>query len=247
LRRVAHQYPTELIEGQVRDIPRIASSIGLLARRGKTAGAVCDLGGGLGLFSVGCAAAGYDVTLVDDFSDSVNERYKDLPSTLHRRLGVRVVPADVVAAPPDFAPSRFDAVTTFDSLEHRHHSPKKLLARVVNWLRPGGLLVIGVPNCVNLRKRITVPFGRGKWSRVEDWYEVDNFRGHVREPDTDDLRYIARDLRLEHVEIIGRNWLGYVARSSMIRSITPFIDVPLRMLPGLCSDIYLLGQKPLTN
>ena len=43
--------------------------------------------------------------------------------------------------------------------------------------------MVGVPNCVNLRKRLTVPLGRGKWSPMADWYEQPSFRGHVREPD----------------------------------------------------------------
>ena len=42
------------------------------------------------------------------------------------------------------------------------------------------------------------------------WYEPELFRGHVREPDVDDLRYIARDMGLEDVvvakgaEVVGR-------------------------------------------
>jgi SAM-dependent methyltransferase len=45
-------------------------------------------------------------------------------------------------------------------MEHWHRSPKALFHEALTWLRPGGLLVIGVPNCVNLRKRLTVPLGR---------------------------------------------------------------------------------------
>ena len=72
-----------------------------------------------------------------------------------------------------------------------------------------GLFVLGVPNRVNLRKRVFVPFGYGKWSSMKDWYESPVFRGHVREPDVDDLRYIARDLHLRDWQVFGRNWLGY--------------------------------------
>jgi hypothetical protein len=96
---------------------------------------------------------------------------------------------------------------------------------------------------VNLRKRLTVPFGVGKWTPMWAWYEVERFRSHVREPDVDDLRYIAADLGLCNVKIIGRNWSGYRSRFRAARIITPLIDRLLRFWPSLCSDIYLVGRK----
>jgi hypothetical protein len=59
---------------------------------------------------------------------------------------------------------------------------------------------------VRIRKRLTVPFGSGKWSSMADWYEDPIFRGHVREPDVDDLFYIAREVGLVDVYIKGRHW-----------------------------------------
>jgi hypothetical protein len=106
-----------------------------------------------------------------------------------------------------------------------------------------GLFVLGVPNCVNLRKRITVPFGIGKWSHMRDWYEPAVFRGHVREPDVQDLKYIAGDMQLKNYRIIGRNWLGYSSKSRLVRKLTLFTDYLLRMRPSLCSDIYLIGRS----
>src|SRR5271170_7216765 len=82
--------------------------------------------------------------------------------------------------------STFDVVTCFDSLEHWHHSPKRVLHDMWDSLKPGGLFIVSVPNNVNLRKRITVPFGYGRWSKIETWYDVPVFRGHVREPNTED-------------------------------------------------------------
>jgi SAM-dependent methyltransferase len=243
LRDIAQRYPQELIDGQIRDTPRIAFNIGLILDRVGANVSMCDLGGGIGLFSVGCAVLGMRSTLVDDFSDSVNRKYASVPDTVHRQSSVTVISTDLVASPPEFPKNSLDVVTSFDSIEHWHSSPKPSLHRALDWLKPGGLLILGLPNCVNLRKRLTVPFGRGKWSSMADWYEATPFRGHVREPDVDDLRYIARDLKLENIEILGRNWLGYQHRSSLVRIITRLVDVPLRMFPGLCADIYLVGTK----
>jgi SAM-dependent methyltransferase len=243
LQKVASRYPDAMIPDQVVDIPRIAFNIRLVTARKGTDIKICDLGGGIGLFSVGCAALGMKSTLVDDFSDTVNRKYADVPSTVHASYSVEVISADVVADPPPFLPGSFDVVTTFDSMEHWHHSPKQLFSDAIRWLKPGGLLIIGVPNCVNLRKRLTVPFGVGRWSPMAEWYDAPKFRGHVREPDTSDLRYIATDLKLNNVEVLGRNWLGYVSRFRWVRELTPFVDRPLRLFPSLCADLYLIGTK----
>jgi hypothetical protein len=104
--------------------------------------------------------------------------------------------------------------------------------------------MIGVPNCVNLRKRLTVPFGHGKWSSMASWYDEPEFTSHVREPDVDDLAVIARDLGLEQFRIVGRNWSGHASSSRVIRAAARLSDHLLRLRPSLCSDLYLIGRKP---
>ena len=197
------------------------------------------------MFSVGCAALGFKrVTLVDDFNDAINQKVGDKVFALHRGHGVDVVSRDVVADGLGDLGQDLDAITTFDSMEHWHHSPKRLFRQVMHELRPGGVFVLGVPNCINLRKRITVPFGVGQWSSMSDWYEPDVFRGHVREPDAGDLKYIARDMGLCKVKIIGRNWLGYRSARLPVRIAARLLDYSLRPLPSLCSDLYLVGERP---
>jgi SAM-dependent methyltransferase len=238
-----------MVAAELMDIPRIIFNmeIGLMAATPKKTGEIeiCDLGGGIGLFSVGCAAIGMKRSvLVDDFEDSVNHRVGPAALDLHRSYGVEVFSLDVISKGIQSIPGTFDIVTTFDSMEHWHHSPKRLFHDVVDKLKPGGVFVLGVPNCVNMRKRITVPFGRGKWSSMEEWYEPLTFRGHVREPDVSDLHYIARDMGLRDVRIYGRNWLGYYSPNPVTRFVTKLMDHPLRLLPTLCSDIYVVGRKP---
>ncbi len=248
LLKLANQYPKDMIDGQLRDVPRISFNIGVALDAAKPKHhselEICDLGGGIGLFSVGCAAYGLKRTvLVDDFDDSVNHRVGASIFDLHRRFGVEVVELDVVANGILDIEGTFDIITTFDSMEHWHHSPKWLFHQAVEKLNAGGVFVLGVPNCVNMRKRFGVPLGIGKWSEMQDWYEADKFRGHVREPDVSDLKYIARDMGLTVIKIYGRNWLGYYSPNPLIRLATKFMDYPLRLKPSLCSDIYLVGRK----
>jgi len=248
MNEVARTYPKDMVAGQLKDIPRIAfnirTALNAVGPKAPSEIELCDLGGGVGLFSVSCAALGVKRTvLVDDFKDDVNDRLGASILELHRRRGVEIVSRDVVEIGIRDIEGSFDVITSFDSMEHWHHSPKRLFGEVVEKLKPGGVFVLGVPNRANLRKRIALLFGKGAWSHMHDWYESDSFRGHVREPDVDDLRYIARDLGLAEVEIHGRNWLGYHSPQTLLRAAARVIDYPLRLIPALCSDIYLVGRK----
>jgi SAM-dependent methyltransferase len=247
LRDIAERYPADLVDGQLRDIPRAAFHLSLVGRRhnGVSGLEVADLGGGVGLFPLAIAAHGAKrVVLIDDFRDPVNQRLGESIFDLHRSSGVEVISRDVVAEGISDLPGQFDVISTFDSMEHWHRSPKELFHQVIDKLRPGGAFILGAPNCVNLRKRITTPLGWGKWSALADWYEQPVFRGHVREPDVADLRYIAADMGLRDVEIFGRNWIGHLSPNPLVRAATFVLDRPLRLAPSLCADLYMIGQKP---
>lgn len=260
LEELARQFPSHLVEDQLRDIPRVAYEIELVTARVGADSALCDVGSGLGLFPAACARLGMRVTMIDDFvhpfadaesadavpdaPDAVYYQGVEEALALHRRLGVTVVQRDPLVQGFGFSSKSLDVVTLFDTMEHWHRSPKKLFHAIMDALVPNGLLIIGGPNCVNLRKRITVPLGRGKWSQMAHWYEPEQFRGHVREPDVGDLRYIARDLGLDDVEIVGCNWAGHLSANRWVRGITAVTDRLLQLRPSLCSDIYLIGRKP---
>jgi 2-polyprenyl-3-methyl-5-hydroxy-6-metoxy-1,4-benzoquinol methylase len=243
LRSIALKYPQDLMAAQLSDVERIAFHIQLVLHRKGATARVCDIGGGIGMFTLGCAAMGMKAILVDDFRDEVNLTVGESLLQLHRSYGVDVISKDVVTQELDLPTASMDAITCFESMEHWHHSPKKLLRQLRATLKPQGLFVLSAPNCVDLKRRITVPFGHGEWSTMESWYESSTFRGHVREPDVRDLRYIGADMGLTNVEIHGRNWW---ARSSSakapLRVAAIAIDHMLRVRPSLCSSIYLLGS-----
>jgi SAM-dependent methyltransferase len=223
-------------------IQRSAFDLALAVKRAGTAGkTIVDIGGGVGLFSLGAAKLGARSILVDDFKWLRQQQFGDEVFALFDRYGVEVVERDVITDGLEF-PEQVDAVTNFHFMEHVHNSPKRLFHDVAEHLVPGGVFVLAGPNCVNLRKRVTVPLGKGQWSTMEHWYEAPEFRGHVREPDVATLRYIARDMNLVDVEIIGRNFLG-LSRSGLEGRVARAIDPVLQHRPALCSDIYLAARK----
>lgn len=204
---------------------------------------VVDVGGGWGAFASSCAALGMKAILVDDFGDSGKSNKQDPRQSLPRDYGINVVRRDVIKDGLGLAPGSVDAIVSFDMIEHLHASPKRFLHDAITSLRKDGVLLLGAPNCVNMRKRITVPLGRGKWSDFSAWYDTNEFRGHVREPDVQDLRRIAQDIALYDYRVLGRNWLGHKNQNQLIRIACRATDRMLRFFPSLCSDLYLLGWK----
>lgn len=250
LLRIAQRYPDRFRARILGDIPRQAFHIRVLLEAVGANATVVDVGGGTSLFTPGCAAMGMDAILLDDFADYPDDEEntrarKQMLDEVHQPLAVRILNRDVMTEGLGIDPESVDCVTSFAAIEHFHHSPKKLLHEMFAALRPGGLFFLGAPNCVNLRKRLTVPLGFGKWTQMRDWYEREVFRGHVREPDVDDLGYIGTDLGVTSPRIYGRNWIGRNHPNPLIRSLTPLADRLLQLRPSLCSEIYLAGRKPL--
>jgi hypothetical protein len=128
LRETALKYPRPLIDAQLIDLPRVAFHIGLVKRAVGDRAAVCDIGGGIGMFSTACAALGMKVTLADDFQEGPSDTLR-----LHRDLGVTITSRDAA-----FPPNCFDAITAFDSDSDAAPSLESL--------RPGGVFIMSIPN-----------------------------------------------------------------------------------------------------
>jgi SAM-dependent methyltransferase len=65
--------------------------------------------------------------------------------------GAEVFVGDALEAP--FRPESFDVVTCFDVLEHMYQ-PRQFLARVLEWLKPGGILYAKLPNIDSWEARL---------------------------------------------------------------------------------------------
>ena len=200
---------------------------------------VCDLGGGTSVFAPLLAVMGMDAVLVDDFRDIAHfkEGKEDLEA-VHKPLGVPIVSRDVVGQGLDFPDASFDAITCFESMEHWHASPRRVFRDVMRCLAPGGWFILSVPNAVDLKKRIETLFGVAQWSTLQQWYETEEFRGHVREPTRRDLTYIAQDMGLRNATYMGRTWI-LRGRNVAWRTVGTLVDC----VPTLSSTLYLVGQK----
>jgi 2-polyprenyl-3-methyl-5-hydroxy-6-metoxy-1,4-benzoquinol methylase len=77
--------------------------------------------------------------------------------------GVSVHVGDVETMELPFEPASFDAVLCGDLIEHLR-DPQAFLARVRPLLRPGGRLVLSTPNVANWSVRLSLLFGRFRYT-----------------------------------------------------------------------------------
>jgi SAM-dependent methyltransferase len=230
--------------------------LGLLAARRR----VLDLGAGLGVFAPLGRLLGLKVRVVDDFGGGGGVENKADPSLAcvlarFRELGLEIVDRNLLSDPLPAEDATIDLAVSFHSIEHWHHSPRRLFAEIRRVLRPGGALMLASPNSVNLRKRLSAAAGRSPLGTLEEWYHDGDpvFRGHVREPTLAELERLAEWNGLSLLASGGRN---FIARDSvrcaqgcgrgqrLYRTALALADPLLRLRPSLCSDLHVIAAKP---
>jgi len=111
-----------------------------------------DAGAGRGRFVAAARAAGYDATGLEPSARGVR--------AAREAYGVELERAGVEEAA--VAAGSLDAVTLWHVLEHVE-DPGAVLARVAGWLRPGGALLVGVPNLASAQART----GGRRWFHLD--------------------------------------------------------------------------------
>jgi SAM-dependent methyltransferase len=103
-----------------------------------------ELKDGGALLDVGCSSGSFLSTLTGQSWDLHGiEIDPEQASAARQRTGAQIFTGDLLDA--RFEPQSFDAVTMFHVLEHLD-CPRERMARIFNWLKPGGILYLGLPN-----------------------------------------------------------------------------------------------------
>ena len=116
-----------------------------------------DAGAGRGRFVKSARAAGYDAFGIEPTVRGVEAA---------REIGAPVQRATIEAA--EIPPGSLELVSLWHVLEHLQE-PSEALVRIASWLRPGGGLLVGVPNLASLQARLG----------GERWYHLDVPRHRV--------------------------------------------------------------------
>jgi len=164
----------------------VARHLATAPRPGATGGApgpeaprLLDVGAGRGRFVATARAAGWRAEGIEPSARRVEAAAAS--------YGVALTRAGIDDAAIE--PGSFDAATLWHVLEHLH-DPRAAVERLGGWLRPGGLLLIGVPNLRSLQARVGGP----RWFHLD----VPRHRTHFT---PDGLRHLVQDAGLEVVAV----------------------------------------------
>lgn len=161
-----------------------------------------DLGAGACDKTAVLSLMGFDASACDDLGDPwhLAEGNRARVLAFAREVGIDFRLNEGQELP--FARETFHMAMALNVLEHLHESPRNLLLRLLELVRPGGLLLVTVPNAVNVRKRIAVLRGRTNLPPFEEFFwSSAPWRGHVREYVKDDLERLVQNMGLQTVEL----------------------------------------------
>jgi SAM-dependent methyltransferase len=118
--------------------------------RYKESGAILDLGCSSGSFLESLHSRSWKLYGVEI---SPNEA-----KVAEMRTGAQVFVGNALDAP--FAANSFDVITCFDVLEHLYE-PRQVITKIAQWLKPGGILHIQVPNIDSAEARVFRTYWHG--------------------------------------------------------------------------------------
>jgi SAM-dependent methyltransferase len=145
----------------------------------KQSGAILDLGCSSGAFLESLPREKWKLCGIE--MDAENAR------TAEKRTGAQVFVGNILDAP--FAAESFDAITCFDVLEHLYE-PRQIMARVGQWLKPGGIFYVLVPNVDSAEARV---FG-------SYWHGLEMPR-HLFHYSPESLKFLAASAGLREVSV----------------------------------------------
>lgn len=118
----------------------------------KQSGALLDLGCSSGSFLQSLSGTGWDLFGVEMSEKSAGQA--------RAKSGAQVFVGDILDA--EFESESFDVITCFDVFEHLYQ-PRQVMAKVVDWLKPGGIFYVLVPNVDSAEGHVF----KGYWHGLE--------------------------------------------------------------------------------
>jgi 2-polyprenyl-3-methyl-5-hydroxy-6-metoxy-1,4-benzoquinol methylase len=221
--------------------------VGVLEREGR--GALLDVPAGEGALAARLIAAGFEVSCCDLYPEIFNVE------------GVSIRRGDLNGDLP-FADESFDYVTCLEGLEHIEN-PQQAIREFARLLRPGGTVIVSVPNILNIEERLKwllygytshfKPMTRAHVARLRAEYNNrEEIAAHVNPIGYSELRYILEKYGFEIARVHrdkakAHAWLYWpiVALVRLIAKLTPERKRAERWTVELASDEVLLGGNTL--
>lgn len=181
------------------------------------------------------------------------ERYAQLArEAAQQHTGLSVVHGYIEQAAPALAsllpPAERADLVVVSGVIHETSEPEALLQAALAWLRPGGHLLVSVPNALSFHRLLAVQMGL--MDRPEVLSERNRLLGQPRVFGPDDLRELVSGLGLQPLRLDG--YLFKPFTHAQMASLVPqlgeagvqgLIDLG-RQFPLQAAEICLLAQKP---
>jgi len=174
-------------------------------------GRVLDIGCGYGDFLMACRRKGWQVAGVEQDGAPIME--------LRRELGFEVVTTTELAG---LADASFDVVTMWHVFEHLAE-PREKLREVLRLLRPGGRVIIEVPNFGSWQARMGLP----------EWHHLDVPRHllHFERP-TLEAMLVAAGLEPQRWSTFSAEYDAFGMMQSLLNRLCPTSNYLFQILIG---------------
>ncbi|SOD71842.1 methyltransferase family protein [Jatrophihabitans sp. GAS493] len=197
---------------------------------------VLEMGFGTGLVTGELLARGVNIEVVEGsprLAQAALEKHAGTGLVVHTAMFEEFTPAEP-----------YDAVLALHIAEHVD-DPVALFSQIRTWLRPGGALIVMVPNAESLHRRLAVRMGF--MDRLDVLSDRDRLVGHLRVFDFDML---GRDLNAAGFSVTEQ--FGYqlktVPNSMMLdwpqELIAALIDISPEIPPAMLANI---GVRAIAN
>jgi SAM-dependent methyltransferase len=212
--------------------------------RASERGKILDIGAWEGVFGCALRKLGYDVGAVD--------HGQPMPSAFWESKGIDWKQCHVEADPLPFDDCEFTGVYMGQVLEHFTYSPKKPFLEIRRVLKPGGILVVDVPNISEWHNFYRLIRGKNVLYDYKEHYidhEPEFYKGlpyfirHNREFTRDELRVLAESTGFEVIKV------SYIRSVRKGKKGFRRLEVPFSALrdviPLFRKSLMLTARKPL--
>ena len=187
---------------------------------------------------------GFSCSAADDLSDPWHQRDDNVKKikAFANTTGINFFQqqSDNYAIP--FAPNSFDIVCSHAVIEHLHESPRGLLNTMGTFAKDDGLILVGMPNSVNLRKRLSVLMGKSNHVPIDQFYHSTGvWRGHVREYTLSETAYICGEAGFE---VLSSRTCEDLAQTKLKPPLRNLYVLAGKLIPTLRSSLLVLCRKP---
>ena len=205
----------------------------ILRRYASHAGRLLDVGCASARFVVACVEAGWSVVGLEP-SEALSAEATKVVANRAQIVAMTLEDAD-------FAPSSFDVVTMWDVLEHVS-DPAAFFQRAASLVKPGGLLLINVPNLDSLAARIL----RRRWPLLLpehlNYFNLESLRACARCSGVELLAVGSRPVSFTVKYILYRLSQHIPVLSGMARLLSA-PPIANRVLPVRMGELYAVWGK----